>query len=329
MSDTTESIARRERLRVERVEWLRRMYEIRALENHVVQLFYDGKVDGTTHTSQGQEAVSIGIAAAARPTDTVACTYRGHGHALALGVTPKAVLGEIAGRTSGTMGGLGGSMHLSDRAVGLLPTFAIVGAGIPVAAGVGLAAQVRGTDDVGIAIFGDGAVNIGAFHEGLNLAAVWSLPAVFIIENNLYGEYSPLERTTPITDLVRRADSYGMPGEEIDGQDVDTVKEAVDRALERARGGEGPTLLEMKTYRYSGHSRSDKAEYRPDGELEKWQQRDPLEILGERLVVEGLLVAEDLDRLRSEAEAEVERVVDEVEQTPHPTREDLFTHVTS
>lgn len=317
-------VQRRQALHGDRVAWLRRMHEIRALEERVVQLFYDGKVDGTTHTCQGQEAVSLGVAAATRTTDTVACTYRGHGHALALGVTPTAVLGEIVGRTCGTMGGLGGSMHLSDSSVGLLPTFAIVGAGIPVAAGVGLAARTRGDDAVGVAIFGDGATNIGAFHEGLNLASVWNLPCIFVIENNLYGEYSPLARTTPIEDLARRAEAYDMPGKVVDGQDVDTVQEVVAAARARAVAGEGPTLLEMKTYRFAGHSRSDKAEYRPEGELTKWQTRDPLQILGGRLVGEGLLAQSDLTAMAEAATAAIAKVEADVFASPAPMPEDLF-----
>lgn len=321
---TLTPIERREVLREDRVEWLRRMYEIRALEERVVELFYDGKVDGTTHTCQGQEAIAVGIAAATSVTDTVACTYRGHGHALALGATSTGVLGEIVGRTCGTTGGLGGSMHLSDPSVGLLPTFAIVGAGIPVAAGIGLAAQVKSDESVGVAIFGDGAANIGAFHEGLNLAALWRLPCVFVIENNLYGEYSRIDRTTPIEDLARRADAYGMPGVIVDGQDVDAVKTAVEEACNRAREGNGPTLLEMKTYRFAGHSRSDKAEYRPTGELERWMKRDPIRILADRLVSEGLVSKEELARFEAHARSLIAQVAQEVLTSPAPTRAALL-----
>ena len=307
--------------------WLQRMIEIRAVEDRVVELFFEGQVPGTTHTCQGQEAVSVGIAVAARPTDTVACTYRGHGHALALGIPPRAVLGEILGRVEGTMRGLGGSMHLSEPDVGLLPTFAIVGAGIPVAAGAGLTAQVAGTDDASIAIFGDGATNIGAFHEGLNLAAIWKLPCLFIIENNLYGEYSRIERTTPIVDLVRRADAYGIPGESVDGQTVSTVIDAVARGLERARAGEGPTVLEMRTYRYAGHSRSDKAEYRPEGELSEWLKRDPIDLLDAELTADGTIGDGDKERILAEAKEEVEVVVTALLESPKPQVKDMFTYV--
>ena len=190
-------------------------------------------------------------------------------------MTPEGVLGEICGRSIGCIGGMGGSMHLGDMSVGLLPTFAIVGAGVPVAAGAALTAWVRGTDDAAIAIFGDGAANIGAFHEGLNLAGILKLPVVFVCENNLYGEYSRINLTTPVEHLADRAAAYGMPGVAVDGQDVDEVIAAVSTALDRARAGEGPTLLEMKTYRYSGHSRSDAGAYRLDGELDEWKRARP------------------------------------------------------
>lgn len=326
--DVGQSVERRRRLREGGpVAWLERMIEIRAVEDRVVQLFFEGMIPGTTHTCQGQEAVSVGIAAAIRVTDSVACTYRGHGHALALGVTPRSVLGEITGRIDGTMRGLGGSMHLSDADVGLLPTFAIIGAGIPIAAGIGLSAQLRGTDDVGIAIFGDGAANIGAFHEGLNLAAIWKLPCLFIIENNLYGEYSPIGTTTPVTDLSLRGIPFGIPSFAVDGQEIGEVVAAVRQGLDRARSGGGPTLLEMRTYRYAGHSRSDKAEYRPDGELEAWRLRDPIDLLAARLIAEGQL--DHAGRLAMEecVRAEVADVVESLLASPAPTPEDMFDHI--
>ena len=215
-------VARREALS-DRVEQLRRMMEIRSVEERIQKLFADGQVRGSTHLCSGQEAVSVGIARATDPDDVATCTYRGHGHALALGATPVQVLGEICGRAVGCGGGLGGSMHLMEASVGLLPTFAIVGAGLPIACGAAMAARARGTDRVAIAIFGDGSTNIGAFHEALNFAAIRKLPVVFICENNLYGEYSRINLTTPVEDLAVRAASYDMPGIIVDGQDVDAV----------------------------------------------------------------------------------------------------------
>jgi TPP-dependent pyruvate/acetoin dehydrogenase alpha subunit len=322
-----DAVRRRAAVIEDRVERYRRMAEIRAFEDCVQRLFLEGNVDGTTHTCQGQEAVAVGIAAAVRPTDVVACTYRGHGHALALGLDPLSAMAEILGRTSGCTGGLGGSMHLSNRDVGLLPTFAIVGAGVPIAAGVGLSAQVRGTDDIGVGIFGDGAANIGAFHEGVNLAAIWKLPTVFVIENNVYGEYSRFDRTTPIEDLADRATAYGIPGVVVDGQDVDAVERATAEAADRARAGGGPSLLEMKTYRYAGHSRSDQALYRPAGELEAWKARDPIDIFGVRLVEESLATTGELEGIRAGVETAIADVATEALAMPKAGPEDMFRHV--
>ncbi|HTW98202.1 MAG TPA: thiamine pyrophosphate-dependent dehydrogenase E1 component subunit alpha, partial [Acidimicrobiales bacterium] len=224
---TGASLRRREDLQASGLGRLRRMLEIRLLEDRIRELFAEGLIPGTTHTAQGQEGVAVGIAAATYPSDAVCCTYRGHAIALALGVTPEAVLGEVMGRRIGCMGGLGGSMHLSDPEVGLLPTMAIVGAGIPVAAGAALTFATTASERVALSVFGDGASNIGAFHEGLNLAAIWKLPAVFICENNLYGEYSPIATTTSVRDIAARAGSYAMASEVVDGQDLDAVEAAV------------------------------------------------------------------------------------------------------
>ncbi|MFC4948853.1 thiamine pyrophosphate-dependent dehydrogenase E1 component subunit alpha [Pseudonocardia sp. GCM10023141] len=305
----------------------RRMVEIRRTEDSIKELFAAGLVSGSTHTCQGQEAVSVGIAAVARPSDQLVCTYRGHGHAMALGMRPEQVLAEILGRTGGCVGGIGGSMHLSSREIGLMPTMAIVGAGIPIAAGAAWAAQVAGDGGIAIGLFGDGASNIGAFHEGLNLAAVWSLPVVFVCENNLYGEYSRIDATTAIDDIARRADSYGMPGEVVDGQDLDTVVAAMTQATERARSGSGPTLLEMKTYRYSGHSRSDPATYRPAGELDAWLARDPIAIYGDRLVTGGHADEDTLEKLRQAVAEEVETALQTARSSPEPDVREMFRHV--
>ena len=320
-------LERRSKLVEDRVERYRRMVEIRLFEDTIQRLFLEGHVDGTTHTCQGQEAVSVGIAAALRPTDTVACTYRGHGHALALGLDAESIMAEILGRSEGCTGGLGGSMHLSNRDIGLLPTFAIVGAGIPIAAGVGLSAQVLGTEAVGVGIFGDGAANIGAFHEGINLAAIWKLPSIFIIENNVYGEYSRFDKTTPIVDLADRAASYGIPGVVVDGQDADEVERATRDAVDLARGGGGPSLLEMKTYRYAGHSRSDQALYRPPGELDAWKARDPIDIFAARLVEEGATAQDELTGIRADVEAEISASAERVLAMPKATTDDMFRNI--
>lgn len=327
MLDVSPALKRRQELKASRLERYRRLLEIRMLEDRVLELYVEGHIAGSTHTCQGQEAVSVGIAAAARATDPVMCTYRSHGAALALGATPQEVLGEILNKTVGGVRGLGGSMHLCNLEVGLFPTFAIVGAGIPVAVGAAFAAQVQDTDDVAIAIFGDGATNIGAFHEGLNLAAIWQLPVIFICENNLYGEYTRYDRTTPIQDLASRAESYAMEGVIVDGQDVDAVEASVAQALDKARQGRGPTFIEMKTYRFVGHSRGDAGTYRPDGELEKWQTRDPLELFGSRLIEEGIVDSASLLQIRHELEGELERVVDRVIEAPRPETSMMFEHI--
>lgn len=320
-------LARRERVQRDRSARLERMLEIRRFEDRTQELFSEGLVHGTTHTAQGQEAVAVGIAAALRPTDTISCTYRGHGIALALGLAPETILGEIMGRTIGSVGGLGGSMHLCDPEVGLLPTFAIVGAGIPVAAGAALTAQVLGNDAIGVAVFGDGAANIGAFHETLNLAAIWRLPALFIIENNVYGEYSRFHLTTPISDLAERARAYAIPGQVVDGQDIDLVYGAVNTAAESIRVGGGPRLVEMKTYRYAGHSRSDQALYRPEGEFESWLERDPIDGFQTRLIAERALTEDDATAMRERVNARIEQVVETVKASPEPDPADMFKHV--
>ena len=320
-------LERREKLKADRLERLQRMIEIRSFEDRVKELFAEGVVHGTTHTCQGQEAVAVGLAVAARATDQITCTYRGHGVALALGLTEESVLAEIMGREPGSVGGLGGSMHLCEPDVGLLPTFAIVGAGIPVAAGAALTAQVRGTDDAAVAVFGDGASNIGAFHEGINLAAIWKLPVVFLCENNQYGEYSHVGSTTPITDIADRAGSYGIPGVVVDGQDPDAVEAAVRQALDRARAGDGPSLLEAKTYRYAGHSRADAAPYRVPGEFELWYERDPINRYRDRLISEGLLTQPAADALDADVHTAIEDLVARLKESRFPEVAAMFRNI--
>lgn len=318
---------RRAALRVGPLEQLDRMLEIRAVEDAIQELFLEGIVAGTTHTCQGQEAVTVGLASVTGPNDIVCATYRGHGAALALGMTPEVVLGEVLGRQIGCLGGLGGSMHLVAPEVGLVPTFAIVGAGLPIAAGAAYSAQARGDSQVAVAMFGDGATNIGAFHESLNLAAVWRLPIVFVCENNLYGEYSPIGTTTPVADLAVRAGSYAMPSEIVDGQDLDAVVTALRAAVDRARAGGGPTLVEMKTYRYVGHSRSDPAEYRPPGELERWKERDPIALLEAKLRKDGRATEAALAEVRARVRDRVAAAVAAAKASPQPELADMLEHV--
>lgn len=311
----------------DRIARLERMIEIRRTEESIQAMFAEGLVKGTTHTCQGQEAVAVALASATTPADVVTATYRGHGHALALGMTPASVIGEVLGKTVGSIGGVGGSMHLSDLSIGLLPTFAIVGAGIPVAVGAAIGRRASGTDAIGVATFGDGATNIGAFHEALNLARVWEVPVVFLCENNLYGEYSRIDRTTPFEDLYRRGAAYDIPSRAVDGQDVDSLVEELSAEFEAARSESRPRFVEVKTYRFVGHSRSDTAPYRREGELDEWLERDPIEILGSRLVAEGLLSDQTRAALEREVGERIERVTAEVKEADAPGIEAMFTHV--
>jgi pyruvate dehydrogenase E1 component alpha subunit len=310
-----------------RQHWYRQMVLIRAFEDKVQQLFLAGRIEGTTHLCQGQEAVSVGAVSAMAPGDVQTNTYRGHGEALALGMDPEVAFAEMMGRATGGSKGLGGSMHLIDTAGGNIGANAIVGAGLPIAVGAAMAFKLRSEPHVALTFVGDGATNIGTFHESLNMAAVWQAPVVFVVANNLYGEYSPVRMTTPIDDLARRADPYGMPGVIVDGQDVEAVHTATSEAVLRARSGDGPSLLEMKTYRYRGHSRSDPAKYRPEGELEAWKARDPILVLGGRLAEAGLLSADEQLALAKQIAADIEAAAERAAAAPYLTLEEARAHV--
>lgn len=314
--------------RAELLDLLRRMHEIRFFEDTVKDWFSRAMVRGSTHLYQGQEAVAVGVTAALGPGDTTTCTYRGHGTVLAQGAPIDRSFGEILGKAEGLCGGKGGSMHLTDLSVGALGSFAIVGAHLPISVGAGWAAQLLGTGAVSATFFGDGAVNIGTFHEALNLAGVWKLPVLFVIENNLYGEYSPIATTTANTDLAERGTSYGMPGIRVDGNDVVAVLDAARSAVQRARDGQGPTLLEAMTYRQSGHSRADPATYRPEGELDAWLARDPLILAEHRARALGVDQAE-IDAVRDRAatavRAAAERALSWKDPAPEARFDDVWT----
>jgi acetoin:2,6-dichlorophenolindophenol oxidoreductase subunit alpha len=311
----------------DRVDWYRRMLEIRLFEEKVQELFMEGLIQGTTHLCQGQEAVPVGAISALRDDDYLTITYRGHGHALMRGVPMEACFAELMGRSTGCCKGVGGSMHFTDVDRGLLGAFAIVGAGLPIALGAAYSAQLQGLDRVALTFFGDGATNIGTFHESLNIAAAWKVGVVFIVENNLYGEYTPMRETTPLDDLADRAKAYAIPGVVVDGQDVDAVHDAVVRAVARGRAGGGPSLLEMKTYRYRGHSRTDPAKYRPDGELARWQERDPIALLGARVAADGGLSEDAQASLRDEVQEFVDATAERAKQAPFPTIEEIRSYV--
>ncbi len=310
-----------------RLRMFRSMLEIRHSEQRAYDLFLENLVKGTSHLSLGQEAVAVGFATAMRPGDLSFCTYRGHAHTLARGVPVEKVLGELMQRDNGLMRGKGGSMHLTSAEHGVMGSYAIVGAHMPIACGAAWRAQYKGRDDVAVCFFGDGTANIGAFHEALNLAAVWKLPVVFVCENNLYMEYTPIAEVTAVEHpAADRAVAYGLDKIVIDGNDADEVYRTAHLALAQARAGHGPSLIECMTYRHSGHSRADPGHYRPKGELEEWLKRDPIPLYRERLlqfgVTENAIVG---------IEDDVRRLVDEATEAckaaPMPPAEILTTDV--
>jgi TPP-dependent pyruvate/acetoin dehydrogenase alpha subunit len=302
------------------------MLEIREFEDEVMRLFARNLVRGSTHLCQGQEAVTVGACSALRKGDTMTCTYRGHGAVLAMGAPLDRAMAEILGKADGLCTGKGGSMHLTDVGIGALGSFAVVGAHLPFACGTALAAQTLATGSVSLCFFGDGSTNIGAFHEAMNLAAVWKLGIVFVCENNLYGEYSPIATTTPMERLVDRAAAYSMRAAQVDGNDVEAVLAAVAEACRHARSGDGPTFLEALTYRHMGHSRSDPGAYRPGGELERWLERDPITLLERRLEDERVSRA-DLDDARAAARLAVEEATARALAWPDPEPDDRFQGV--
>jgi len=290
-----------------RLRMYRMQFELREAEQRAFDLFLQNLVKGTSHLSLGQEAVATGFAAAMKPGDLSFCTYRGHAHTLARGVPIEKVLGELMQRDNGLMRGKGGSMHLTSAEHGVMGSYAIVGAHLPIACGAAWRAQYKGDKDVSVCFFGDGTANIGAFHEALNFAAVWKLPVIFVCENNLYMEYTPIADVTAVANpAADRAASYGLERILIDGNDADVVYRSAFAAYEKARAGLGPSLIECLTYRYSGHSRADPAKYRPEGELERWKERDPIKVYRERLKQFGISEQVVLD-----IEADVRRRVDE------------------
>ncbi len=304
-----------------------RMAVIRGTEKAAHDLFLAGLVKGTTHLAAGHEAVAVGASAALRPDDYVFATYRGHHHAMARGASPEECLAELMSKATGVCKAKGGSMHLTKASAGMLGSYAIVGAHLPMAAGAAWSAVLRGTGQVAVAFFGDGATNIGAFHEALNLASVWRLPVLFVCENNLYMEYTPIGSVTAADHpAAGRAASYRLPAEVIDGNDVVLVAEAVGRAADRARSGDGPTVLEALTYRHFGHSRTDPAAYRPAGELEEWLDRDPLEVARRRLGGLGVPGAE-LTAAADRAAAAVAAAVAAARAAPGADPAEAFTDV--
>ncbi len=310
-----------------RLDLFRLLVELRLFEERAHRLFLENLVKGTSHLALGQEAVAAGFALAQRPDDWTFCTYRGHHHTLARGAPMDATMAELLGRSTGLLGGKGGSMHLTSVEHGAMGSYAIVGAHLPIAAGAAWSAQARGTEQVAVCFFGDGATNIGAFHEALNLAAVWKLPVIFVCENNLYMEYTPIASVTAVPNpAADRAGAYGLPPVIVDGNDADEVYRVAGQAIARARAGQGPSLIEAKTYRRGGHSRADPAKYRPEAEVAEWFAKDPIDRYRARLLERGV-EASVLERIETEARHLVDQATEAAKAAPEPDPSVLETNV--
>ncbi len=312
---------------VVRLALFRMMVEMRMFEKRAYDLFMQSLVKGTSHLSLGQEAIAAGFGVAMRPDDWTFATYRGHAHTLARGASMTGVMGELLGRENGLMAGKGGSMHLTDVAKGVMGSYAIIGGHLPIACGAAWSAQYRGTDQVAVCFFGDGTTNIGAFHEALNFAAIWKLPVVFVCENNLYMEYTPIASVTAVPrPAADRAASYGLEPIVVDGNDADVMYDIAMSALNKARAGEGPVLIEALTYRHGGHSRADPGKYRPQAEVDEWMARDPIPAYRARLLDAGVDEATLADIERNVA-ARVDEATEAAKASPAPGVEFLMSDV--
>ena len=308
-------------------EMYRTMLTIRRFEERCLDLFMQGRIPSTLHLYVGQEAVATGVCAHLGPDDYALSTHRPHGHSIAKGVSLSMIMAELQAKITGCCLGKGGSMHVGDMDVGMVPAIAIVGGNIPMAAGMALACKRLGTDRVAVAFFGDGAANEGAFHEGLNMAAIWDLPVVYVCENNLYGASTKFSTVFKVENVADRAAAYGMPGMVVDGMDVEAVYQAAGEAITRARQGGGPTLIECKTYRLVGHSRSDPRTYRTKEEEASWQEKDSVPRLAKRLKEEGLATDESLEAIYKEIEQAIDEAVAFAERSPSPEPADTLKHV--
>src|SRR6186713_3594200 len=310
-----------------RLQIFRTQLVIRYAEQRAYDLFLQNLVKGTSHLSIGQEAIAAGFAEAMQPGDLSFCTYRGHAHTLARGVPVEKVLGELMQRDNGLMRGKGGSMHLTSEEHGVMGSYAIIGAHLPIACGAAWRAQYKKQNDVSVCFFGDGTTNIGAFHEALNFAAVWKLPVIFVCENNFYMEYTPIGDVTAVPSPAGdRASAYGLEKIVIDGNDADVVYREAQKAFDKARSGGGPSLIECLTYRHSGHSRADPAKYRPEGELERWKERDPIKIYRERLRQFGVPQSA-IDKIDTDVLAVVDAATEACKAAPNPPMDILTTDV--
>jgi TPP-dependent pyruvate/acetoin dehydrogenase alpha subunit len=300
---------------------------IRAFETQVAALYRDGEIPGFVHTSLGQEAVAAGVGGALEDDDYVATTHRGHGHCLARGMEVDSMMAELFARGAGICHGKGGSMHVADPSRGLLGANAIVGASLPLAVGAGLSSKHLRQGRVAVAFFGEGAVNQGAFHEAVNLAAIWDLPVLLVCENNIYAEFSDSRTLTRVPSIVERCAAYGVDAAAVDGNDVVAVERLTAEAAARCRAGEGPFLIEAETYRWHGHYEGDSQPYKPEDEAESWRERDPLEVSAPRLIDSGQASAEELEEIRAAANAEVEAAIERARTLPAPDPEEAYADV--
>ncbi len=307
-----------------RREMLETMQRIRAFEERAQELFADGEIPSTVHLYIGQEAIAAGVCAVLDRDDYITSTHRGHGHCLAKGHEPDRMMAELFGKETGYCGGKGGSMHIASPELGNLGANGVVAGGIPIGVGAALSSQLYGDGEVSVSFFGDGALAQGSFHEALNLAALWDLPFVGVVEDNKYGEMTPREIQQSVSDLTKRAEAYGIPGTEVDGMGVEAVYSNAEAAIERARSGEGPSLLVCDTYRFRGHYEGDDCEYRPEGEFEEWQSRDPLERYPERLIDDGVLSESEWEEMCAEIEVEIDEAVEFARESPMPEPEAAY-----
>ena len=309
------------------LEMYKRMLKIRRFEERVRYLFLEGVMPGTIHQYDGQEACAVGVCSALVDGDVIASTHRPHGHAIAKGLTYKEIMAELFGKTTGCCKGKGGSMHLGNMDKGMLPAIAIVGGNLPIVTGMGLAFKLKGKKNVAISFFGDGASNEGAFHEAINLAAIYDIPAVFVCENNLYGASTHVSIVSKLKNIADRACAYGIDGVVADGNDVLAVYEASQKVIKKARNGGGPSILELKTFRRCGHSRRDSKAYMKKEELDYWMARDPITMFKDILLKAGFCSEEDLERISKEVDAEVEEAVEYAQASPDLRPEDALEDI--
>ena len=307
-----------------RKEALRRMLTIRWFDETAGERFADGEIPGFVHLYIGEEAVGVGACAALEEDDYITSTHRGHGHCIAKGLDPKLMMAELYGKRDGYCNGKGGSMHIADVDAGMLGANGIVGAGPPLGTGAALTIEQKGEDRVALSFLGDGAVAQGQVHSAVNLAATWNLPVIFLVENNHYGEGTPVEEQHNVENLSATAGAYNVPGITVDGMDVTAVNEAVIEARERARSGDGPTFIEAETYRFHGHFEGDEELYREDDEVERWKARDPIDAFSERLMDRGELTEEEFEELQAEAEATIEEALEYAQSAEEPDSDEAY-----